>query len=403
MTADSSTTHGSTLDAASQSPLRAAAGAAATGHRVFNFSSGPCTLPLEVLEEAQQGLTDYRGTGMSVMEMSHRSRPIVEITASATALLRELLELPGNYDVILVAGGATMQFGMIPMNLVSPPAAGRPGSRVDYTHSGAWAKKAIADARVVGADVNVVWDGTAEGYVRLPDPASIRSSDDSVYLHLTSNETIGGLQWKDFPDCAAPIVADMSSDFLSRPLPIDKFGLIYAGAQKNIGPAGVTVVILRDDLLARSQSPDIPARINYLDYTHHVKGESMLNTPPVFQIYMVELVLRWLKDKGGVAWAADAAARRSGVVYAAIKEAGGGGFYRCPIDPANRSNMNVVFRLPSEELEERFVKQATDQGLDGLKGHRSVGGCRASLYNAMPQAGADALASFMHDFARSHG
>ena len=379
------------------------ADATATGHRVFNFSSGPCTLPLEVLEQARADLTDYRGTGMSVMEMSHRSKPIVEVTASATSLLRELLKLPANYDVILVGGGATMQFGMIPLNLVSPASKQGPGSRVDYTHSGAWAKKAIADARAVGADVNVVWDGTGQDYVRLPDPTEIASTEGSLYLHLTSNETIGGLQWKDFPTCAAPIVADMSSDFLSRPLPIEKFGLIYAGAQKNIGPAGVTVVILRDDLLARSKSDEVPARINYLNYANHVKGESMLNTPPVFQIYMVELVLRWLRDRGGVKWAAQAAARRSGVVYDAIADAGGGGFYRCPIDEAFRSNMNVVFRLPSEELEARFVAEATEQGLDGLKGHRSVGGCRASLYNAMPQEGAEALASFMRDFARTHG
>ena len=375
----------------------------AAGHRVFNFSSGPCTLPLDVLEQARADLTDYRGTGMSVMEMSHRSKPIVEITASATALLRELLDLPAHYDVILVGGGATMQFGMIPLNLVSPASVDGPGSRVDYVHSGAWAKKAIADARVTGADVHVVWDGTAEDYVRLPDPASVHSTEDSLYLHLTSNETIGGLQWKDFPTCQAPIVADMSSDFLSRKLPVERFGLIYAGAQKNIGPAGVTVVILRDDLLARSKSDRVPARVNYLDYANHVKGESMLNTPPVFQIYIVELVLQWLKAKGGVAWAAEAAARRSGVVYDAIARAGGGGFYRCPIHAEFRSNMNVVFRLPSEDLEARFIAQATEQGLDGLKGHRSVGGCRASLYNAMPQEGAEALASFMHDFARTHG
>ncbi len=373
------------------------------GRRVFNFSSGPCTLPLEVLEQARGALTNFRGTGMSVMEMSHRSDPVVEVTASATALLRDLLDLPANYDVVLVGGGATMQFGMVPMNFVTPAGIDSPGSRVDYTHSGAWAKKAIADARVCRANVNIVWDGTAENYVRLPNPASIHSSPDSVYLHLTSNETIGGLQWKDFPTCDAPIVADMSSDFLSRPLPIEKFGLIYAGAQKNIGPAGVTVVIIRDDLLARSKSDAIPARINYLDYANHVKGESMLNTPPVFQIYMVELVLQWLKARGGVTWAAEAAARRSGVVYDAIADAGGGDFYTCPIDANHRSSMNVVFRLPTEELEAQFVRETTAADLDGLKGHRSVGGCRASLYNAMPQAGADALANFMQDFARKHG
>ncbi|MEL7087369.1 MAG: 3-phosphoserine/phosphohydroxythreonine transaminase, partial [Planctomycetota bacterium] len=264
-------------------------------------------------------------------------------------------------------------------------------------HSGAWAKKAIADARAVGADVNVVWDGTDEGYVRLPDPATVRSTEGSVYLHLTSNETIGGLQWKDFPSCEAPLVADMSSDFLSRPVDLKPFGLIYAGAQKNIGPAGVCVVIIRKDVLARCNGQ----QVNYLNYANHVKGGSMLNTPPVFQIYMVGLVLEWLKNRGGVTWAAEMAAKRSTLVYDAI--GGSGGFYRCPIDLANRSVMNIVFRLPSEELEAKFVADAAAQGMDGLKGHRSVGGCRASLYNAMPMAGAEALAGFMGEFARTHG
>jgi phosphoserine aminotransferase len=371
--------------------------------RVYNFSSGPCALPLEVLEEVQDELLNYRQQGMSVMEMSHRSKPVVELTDSALALVRELLAVPEHFEIIFLGGGATMQFGMVPMNLLAPGKPGRPGDRADYTFSGAWAKKAIADARTVGADVNVVFDGSGENFVTLPEASEVQSTDGSVYLHLTSNETIGGLQWQNFPDCEAPIVADMSSDFLSRPLDFSRFGLIYAGAQKNIGPAGVTVVIIRRDLLERSASAHIPPRVNYLTYANHVKADSMLNPPPVFQIYVVEKVLRWLKARGGVAWAAEAAERRSTSVYDAIATAGDGKFYRCPIDARYRSRMNVVFRLPSQELEAAFVQQATAAGLDGVKGHRSVGGCRASIYNAMPLEGAQTLADFMLDFARQRG
>lgn len=370
-------------------------------HRVYNFSSGPCTLPLEVLERAQAEFIDYHGLGMSAIEMSHRSKPIVALHEAALASLRELLNLSDDYEVLFLAGGATMQFGMIPMNLAAPAPGSKQGQRVDYTHSGAWAKKAIADAKAVGADVNLVFDGAPDKYVRLPDPAAVRASENSAYLHLTSNETIGGLQWKSFPTAAqlngVPIVADMSSDFLSRPIDMEPFGLIYAGAQKNIGPAGVTVVIIRKDLLEQCNG----RQTNYLTYANHVAGGSMLNTPPVFQIYMVGLVLEWLKAKGGVTWAAQMAEQRSALVYDAM--AASGGFYQCPIDPANRSSMNIVFRLPSEELEAAFVADATAQGLDGLKGHRSVGGCRASLYNAMPIEGAQALADFMGEFAKTHG
>lgn len=328
---------------------------------------------------------------MSVMEMSHRSKPIVALHEAALASVREVLGLPDDYHVLFLAGGATMQFGMIPLNLANR------GQRVDYTHSGAWAKKAIADAKAAGADVNVVFDGGEANYTSLPDPAAVRSSEGSAYLHLTSNETIGGLQWKDFPQTEAPLIADMSSDFLSRPLDVKPFGMIYAGAQKNIGPAGVTVVILRQDMLDRCNGE----QVNYLNYDNHVKGGSMLNTPPVFQIYMMGLVLDWLKAKGGLAWAADMAAQRSKLVYGAISNAAD--FYACPVDEKFRSNMNVVFRLPTEDLEAKFVAEATAQGLDGLKGHRSVGGCRASIYNSMPLAGAQALADFMRDFAQTHG
>lgn len=381
-------------------------------HRIYNFSAGPCTLPLEVMQQAQAELVDYRGTGMGVMEMSHRSKPIVELHEAALASLRELLQLPDNYHVLFLAGGATFQFGMIPQNLATPAPGSAPESapgsdgavRVDYTNSGAWAKKAIADAKAVGADVNVVFDGSDSSFTTLPDPATVQSSAGSRYLHLTTNETIGGLQWKAMPTCDAPLVADMSSDFLSKPVDVSPFGLIYAGAQKNIGPAGVTVVIIRDDLLQQCNGE----QFNYLNYANHVEGGSMLNTPPVFQIYMVGLVLEWLKNKGGLTWAAEMAEKRSGLLYDAIAQAGGsssggGGFYQCPVDERYRSTMNVVFRLPTEQLEARFIKEAAGQGMDGLKGHRSVGGCRASVYNSMPLEGAQALADFMRDFARTHG
>ena len=344
-----------------------------------------------MLEQIQSEQTDYRGTGMSVVEMSHRSKPVVELHERALQSVRDLLAVPDTHHVLFVAGGATMQFGMVPANLLHG------GQTADYTHSGAWAKKAIADAKAVGGHVNLTFDGTDRDYLTLPDPKTQSSSAGSVYYHLTSNETIGGLQWKDFPTLDAPLVADMSSDFLSRPIDWSRFGLVYAGAQKNIGPAGVCVVIISDELLQQCNGK----QINYLNYPNHVKGGSMLNTPPVYQIYTVGLVLDWLKERGGVAWAHEAAAKRSGVLYDAISRSGG--FYRCPVDERYRSTMNVVFRLPDEDLEAAFVKEAARQGMDGLKGHRSVGGCRASVYNAMPQAGAEALADFMGDFAARNG
>ena len=358
--------------------------------RLHNFSAGPCTLPLEVLETAERELVNYRGQGMSLLEMSHRTPPVEGVRDDAEAALRRLLGLSDRHHVAFLAGGATFQFAMVAMNFLTHDRLG------DYVHSGAWAKKAVADARKVGR-VNVVWDGAEEEYMTLPDPAAIQSSEGSQFLHLTSNETIGGVQWKAFPDCDAPIVADMSSDFLSRPVPLERFGLIYAGAQKNIGPAGVTVVILTDDMLGACDG-DLPG---YLQYAGHVENRSMLNTPPVFQVWMVKLVLEWLEARGGLAWAEAAAAERSGILYRCLDDSGG--FYRCPVDPRVRSTMNVVFRLPSEDLEERFVREAEAAGLSGLQGHRSVGGIRASIYNAMPVGGVEALANFMADFRHAQG
>jgi len=358
--------------------------------RIHNFSAGPCTLPLEVLEQARDRFVDFDGMGMSLVEMSHRSKTVVAVHEQALALMRELLNVPDSHKILFLGGGATLQFGMIARNLLAG------GKSADYTHSGAWAKKAIADAKVLG-DVNVIWDGADSNYAALPDPASVKATAGAAYLHLTSNETIGGVQWKSFPSVDVPLVADMSSDILSRPIDFAPFGIVYAGAQKNIGPAGMAVVIIREDVLANCPD-DVPL---YFNYKKHADADSMLNTPPVFQIWMVNLVLQWLKAKGGVAWAQQMAQQRSGLLYDAIEK--DSGFYRCPVDAAVRSPMNVVWRCPNEELEAKFVAEADQAGMSGLKGHRSVGGCRASIYNAMPLEGAQALAQFMADFAQKNG
>lgn len=359
--------------------------------RIFNFSAGPCTLPLAALEQARDEMVDYQGQGMSIIEMSHRSKTYDQVHNEAMTLVKELLGLPSNYQVLLLGGGATLQFSMVPMNLLH---GGKP---CDFTLTGAWAKKALADAKKI-SKVNVVFDGTDDSFTNLPDPASVKASNDSVYLHLTSNETIGGVQWQDWPQIGnVPLVADMSSDFLSRPIPTERFGLIYAGAQKNVGPAGLAVVIIRDDILEACPT-DLT---NYLSYPNHAKAGSMLNTPPVFTIYMMKLVLERLRDAGGLDAAKELAAKRSGILYDVIES--NGSFYRCPVDPRCRSKMNVVFRLPSEELEKQFIAEAAEQDMSGLKGHRSVGGCRASIYNAMPVQGVETLARFMAEFAKQHG
>ena len=358
--------------------------------RIFNFSAGPCTLPVEALAQAQEQFVEYQGLGMSLLEMSHRSKTVQAVHDEALALVRDMLEVPDTHQVLFLGGGATLQFAMAPMNLLSG------GKSADYTNSGAWAKKAIADARLFGK-VNVIFDDKANNYSTLPDPRTVKATDGATYLHLTSNETIGGVQWKEFPNVNVPLVADMSSDFMSRPVDVSRFGLIYAGAQKNVGPAGMAVVIISKDMLA-SCPDNLPA---YLGYKGHAENDSMLNTPPVFQIWMVKLVLQWLKGNGGLTWAQEAAAKRSGALYQAIER--NGGFYRCPVDPRYRSTMNVVWRLPSEELEDRFIKEAKAAGFDGLKGHRSVGGCRASIYNAMPLQGTVDLGCFMDEFAKKNG
>ncbi len=356
-------------------------------NRIVNFSAGPSTLPLSALQETAAELPDYRGAGMSLIEMSHRGKQYMAVQSEAAALVKSLLGLSDRFTVLFLGGGATLQFSMVPLNLLGA------GKSCDFTLTGAWAGKAFADAAKVGK-VNVLFDGKAQNYTTLPDPTTLTVSPDAAYLHMTSNETIGGIQWRDWPDTGAvPIVADMSSDIMSRRLPLEKFGLIYAGAQKNLGPAGLALAIVRDDVLARC-SDELPA---YLGYKIHAKNDSMYNTPPVFCVYMLGKTLRWLEALGGLDAAEALAEERSGLVYAAIDESNG--YYRCPVDPNVRSKMNVVWRLPSETLEKQFVAEAEARGLSGLKGHRSVGGCRASLYNAMPVEGAKALADFMKAFA----
>jgi len=358
--------------------------------RIHNFSAGPCTLPLPALEAAKESFVDYDGQGMSLLEMSHRSKTVMAIHEQALSLFREILAVPDTHEILFLGGGATLQFSTVPFNLLQG------GRSADYSRTGTWAKKAIGDAKSFGT-VNVTFDDEANNFVNLPEPKAVTATEGAAYYHLTSNETIGGIQWQDFPELDVPLVADMSSDILSRPLPFDRFGIIYAGAQKNIAPAGLEVVMIRKDIL-ESCPDDAPL---YLNYKKHAGAESMLNTPPVFQIWMVQLGLAWLKEQGGLAWADSQAEKRSSMVYSAIEEMSE--FYSSPVPTANRSRMNLVWRLPSEDLEVKFVAEAEAAGLSGLKGHRSVGGCRASLYNAMPMAGAEALVSFMREFASANG
>lgn len=356
---------------------------------MFNFYAGPATLPEPVLQQLQRDIADYQDSGLSLIETSHRSAEYDAVHGRAISLIRELLQVPESHDILLLAGGATLQFAMAPMNL-APSASGTPQT-IDFTLSGSWARKAASDAGTM-ATIRTVFDGKDNGYTSLPDPASLALDAESAYVHLTSNETIEGLQWKQFPRCTAPLVADMSSDILSRPIPVSDFGLIYAGAQKNLGPAGVTVVIIRKDLMDRA--PDsLPA---YLSYRTHAGKNSLYNTPPVFPIWALSLVLEWIVGEGGIGVIAERNRRKAAALYAAIDESDG--FYRCPVDPGYRSDMNVVFRLPDESQEKRFVAAAAENGMIGLKGHRSVGGIRASIYNAMPEAGVEKLIAFMRDF-----
>ncbi len=347
-------------------------------------------LPLEVLEQARDELTDWRHSGASVMEVSHRSKAFIAVAAQAEADLRELLAIPDNYRVLFVQGGATGQFSAVPMNLAPPQAV------ADYINTGQWSKKAISEARRF-LTVNVSADEAAGNYSSEPAQAALSLTTQAAYVHYTPNETIGGVEFSYVPETGdVPLVADMSSTILSRPLDVSRFGLIYAGAQKNIGPAGLTLVIVRDDLLGRARD-GVPMVMNYRDVS---AGESMLNTPPTFAWYMAGLVFQWIKRQGGLTAMAERNRLKAEKLYAAID---GSRFYANPVAHNCRSWMNVPFTLARAELEKTFAVEAVAAGLTHLEGHRSVGGMRASLYNAMPMAGVDALVGFMQEFERRHG
>lgn len=361
-------------------------------NKIFNFSAGPAVLPQAVLQEAQAELLNWRGSGMSVMEMSHRGAEFEQIIADAEQDLRELLNIPQNYKVLFLQGGATLQFSALPLNLLGDREA------IDLVLTGSWSKAASKEAARF-AKVHIAASSENDGFNHIPDVASWQLHDDAAYLHFVSNETIGGVQFHDFSTLPKDrtLVCDMSSDFLSRPLDVSQFGVIFAGAQKNIGPAGLTLVIVRDDLLgkAKAQTP------NVMNYQSMADAGSMLNTPPTFAIYMAGLVFRWLKNLGGLAAIEKMNAEKAALLYRAIDESGG--FYRCPVAQDCRSLMNIPFRLPSEDLEKQFLQAAKNAGLIQLKGHRSVGGIRASIYNAMPQEGVAALVDLMQTFQKQQG
>ena len=358
--------------------------------RVHNFAAGPAVLPLPVLEEIQRDLIALPGVGMSILEISHRSKPFESILEQAEADIRALASIPSSYRVLFLQGGASTQFSMVPMNLLTP------GATADYVDTGSWAGKAMKEAKKVGA-VNVAATTKDDGYARIPAQAELKLTPGAAYVHITSNNTIEGTEWKSLPDVgAAPLVNDTSSDMFSRPIDVAKHALIYAGAQKNMGPAGLTVVIIRDDMLARSQ-PALPTMLNY---AVHAENKSLYNTPPVFAIYALGLVMKWLRAAGGLAAIAKVNERKAAKLYAEIDRTG---FYRGTARKDSRSLMNVTFRLATEELEKQFIKESTSAGLDGLKGHRAVGGMRASIYNAFPEEGVDALVAFMREFERTRG
>ena len=361
-----------------------------TATRIFNFSAGPAVLPLEVLEEAQRDLISLPGVGMSVLEISHRSKPFDEIIQGCETDLRKLAGIPDNYHVLFLQGGASLQFSMVPMNIL--PA----GASADYIVTGVWSQKAVKEAKRVGS-VSIAGSTETEKFTRVPKQNELKLDAGAAYVHFTTNNTIYGTEWHQVPDVGdIPLVADASSDIFSRPIDVARHALIYAGAQKNLAPAGLTLVIIRDDLLSRT-----PATLpTMLQYGVHVESKSLYNTPPVFPIYVMRLVLQWLLKQGGLSAIERQNDRKAGKVYAEIDRTG---FYRGHAQQDSRSRMNVTFRLPSEELEKKFVKEATAAGLDGLKGHRSVGGLRASLYNAFPEAGVDALLDFMRSFEKQNG
>ncbi|MGE3176607.1 MAG: 3-phosphoserine/phosphohydroxythreonine transaminase [Vicinamibacterales bacterium] len=364
-----------------------------TVQRVFNFSAGPAVLPMPVLEEIQRDLIALPGVGMSILEISHRSKAFESILAQAEADIRALAAVPSNYKVLFLQGGASTQFAMVPMNLLTA------GGAADYIDGGSWAEKAYKEARKFG-NAKLAASTKGENYSRLPLQSELQLTPGADYVHMTSNNTIEGTEYKTLPDVAgAPLVSDTSSDMFSRPIDVGKHALIYAGAQKNLGPAGVTIVLIREDMLQRAAEKK-SALPTMLSYTVHAENTSLYNTPPTFAVYAVGLVMKWILAQGGLAAMLAANERKADRLYAEIDRTG---FYRGTAHKDCRSLMNVTFRLPSEDLEKQFVKESTAAGLDGLKGHRSVGGMRASLYNAFPEAGVDALVAFMKEFERTRG
>jgi len=358
--------------------------------RIHNFNAGPAALPLPVLEEIQESFLNFSGSGMSVTEISHRSKWFDDVINDAVARVKRILKLDNRYHVLFLQGGASMQFCMVPMNLLGT------GDSADYVNTGTWSTKAIKEAEVQGKTVNMVASSEDRNFSYIPP--SIVFNTDAIYAHITSNNTIKGTQWAQFPETGGvPIVSDMSSDIFSRPLEMQRFGLIYAGAQKNMGPAGVCLVIIRDDLLARTPG-DTPTMLRYTTYA---QKNSMYNTPPCFAIYTVQLVLKWLEETiGGLDKMAALNRKKAGLLYDTIDQSG---FFQGTAEKESRSLMNVTFRLPSEDLEKTFVAEAMKNGMGGLKGHRSVGGCRASIYNPTPLAAVEALVDFMKMFEGKHG
>jgi len=356
--------------------------------RAYNFSAGPAILPEEVLKEAQTELLDYKGTGISLMEASHRGKEYDAIHQETIANLKKLLNIPDGYSVLFMTGGASTQFALIPMNLLGE------GQTADYVNTGAWATKAITEGKIQG-NVNIAADTSKEHPARMPSIDELNLTKGAAYLHITSNETISGTRWNVFPEHDT-LIADMSSDILSRPLDVSKFGLIYAGAQKNLGPAGVTLVIIRDDLAERV-SDKVPTIMRYKTF---IEKNSLFNTPPTFPIYILCLVTRWLLAKGGLAEMKKQNEAKAAKLYNLIDNSE---FYRGTAHPDSRSIMNITMRLPTEELEAKFVAEAAEHNMKGLKGHRSVGGIRASIYNAFPPEGVDELISFMKEFEAKNG
>ena len=357
--------------------------------QIYNFAAGPAVLPKEVLQQAQAELLDWHGSGMSVMEMSHRGKEFMGIAAEAEADLRELMGIPPNYKVLFLQGGASAQFGMIPMNLL------RGKKTADYLNTGEWSKKAISEANKF-CEVNVVATSADKNFSYSPTQDQLKLNPDAAYVHYTSNETIGGVEIFWTPDTGkVPLVADMSSHILSRPMDVSKYALIYAGAQKNVGPAGLTIVIVRDDLIGET----LPGTPSMYDYKIHAENESMYNTPPTFAIYVAGLVFKLLKARGGLAAMEKTNIIKANMLYDYLDATD---FYRCPTAKENRSRMNIPFTLKNEALDDEFIKQAKARGLIQLKGHRSVGGMRASIYNAMPVEGVKILVEFMKDFEKSN-